>query len=174
MAFKMKGSPMKRNFGIGASPVKDRKEAWAGKMADGTPEWDHEAHAHNQKHEKGEWDNNHKSTEKSALKHIGKGNVNARGNFSWKSIVGGKAYSDPIFHAHPHGTEGHIKRGAKAIGKAGKAVGKGVSKAAKAVGRTVSDTAEGIKDYWGKGSRSYRKHYRKQRGGRRRLGRNKM
>ena len=133
MAFKMKGSPMKRNFGIGASPVKDRKEAWAGKMADGTPEWDHEAHAHNQKHEKGEWDNNHKSTEKSALKHIGKGNVNARGNFSWKSIVGGKAYSDPIFHAHPHGTEGHIKRGAKAIGKAGKAVGK----AGKWVGRGV-------------------------------------
>jgi hypothetical protein len=43
MAFKMKGFTYP-----GTAPLKDIKEAWAGKMEDGTPEWDHEAYAHNQ------------------------------------------------------------------------------------------------------------------------------
>ena len=48
MAFKMKGKPYGSPVKYKKSPVKDKKEAWAGKMEDGTPEWDHEAYAHNQ------------------------------------------------------------------------------------------------------------------------------
>ena len=33
MAFKMKGSPMKRNFGIGASPMKNYKKGYYGESA---------------------------------------------------------------------------------------------------------------------------------------------
>ena len=43
MAFNMRKTPYPM-----VSPLKDIKETWAGKMEDGTPEWDHEAHAHNQ------------------------------------------------------------------------------------------------------------------------------
>jgi len=60
MAFKMKGAPYGSPVKYKKSPVKDKKEAWAGKMEDGTPEWDHEAYAHNRKHEMGKWDDDHK------------------------------------------------------------------------------------------------------------------
>ena len=48
---------------------------------------------------------------KNPLKHVGRG-------APWWGL--NKGNEDPIFHPHPHGSEGHIVRGAKAIGKAGK------------------------------------------------------
>ena len=67
MAFKMKsGSPMKRNFGVGESPAKQKspvKDLYS---------------EHNKKHESGEWDKDHKTTKqkspnemKSPVKHSG-------------------------------------------------------------------------------------------------------
>lgn len=64
----------------------------------------------------------------SPTKHVG-------GGATWWGLS--KGNTDPVFHPHPHGTEGHIKRTIKGVGKAGKAVGEAVGDASRWVGRGV-------------------------------------
>ena len=61
--FKMKGSPMQRNFGIGGSPVRDMKTWTAQEMQGKNPPYVAKE-LHNDKHKRKEVDSDHKSIEK--------------------------------------------------------------------------------------------------------------
>ena len=61
--FKMKGSPMQRNFGIGGSPVRDMKTWTAQEMQGKNPPYVAKE-LHNDKHKRKEIDSDHKPIEK--------------------------------------------------------------------------------------------------------------
>jgi hypothetical protein len=135
MAFKMKGptffsSALKHSKGANHNKEFGQGHTWGARSKSGVNTHEAQGPTSNQQQSQPNYD-------PSPTKHIGGGHFGGKTGFSKDTY--------PVLHPHPHGSKGvgelmkedlqqvgkHIGRGAKAVGKAGKWVGRGIKKGIK-------------------------------------------